>query len=304
MQQGVLFLNPRAGTFTPSDESALRTAAEENGLRVVDVRPGVNVRAVVRETLEAGLKSFVVAGGDGSLHHVAQALVGTEGVLGLVPVGSLNHLARDLQVPLGDWRAAMDVALHGPVRQIDVGRINGRYFLNSVMLGIYPTVSEFRERFRSMHSRWRAYAKALRLALRQFPHVSLVVEMDGRVETFRTQMFVVAVNSYDLDQAGLVAPKTTFNDSRVTIYSLSFMSRSQFVRAAAKYLRGKIVDVEGFRRIRTTHLRVDTARHRMKISVDGELVEMETPLQIAVVPASLLVRAPGSQMTSHHLHKS
>jgi diacylglycerol kinase family enzyme len=234
----------------------------------------------------------VVAGGDGSVHHVVQGLVGTDGVLGVVPVGSLNHLARDLQVPLGDWRAALDIAVRGNVRQIDVGRINGRYFLNSVMLGIYPTITEFRERFRSLHSRWRAYAKATRLALRQFPHVSLVVELDGRIETFRTQMFVIAINMYDLNQAGLIAPKMTFNDGRVTIYSLSFMSRTQFVRAAAKYLRGKIVDVDGFRRIRTTHLRVDTAKRRMRVSVDGELVEMETPLQIAAVPSSLLVRAP------------
>lgn len=293
MRRGILFLNPRAGTFATGDESALRTAAHEGGLRVVDVDRSVNVRALIREALDAGLKSFVVAGGDGTVHHVAQALVGTEGILGVVPVGSLNHLARDLQIPLGDWRAALDIALTGEVRQIDVGRVNGHYFLNSVMLGIYPTISEFRERFRSLHSRWRAYAKAARLALHQFPHVSLVVELDGRVETFRTQMFVVAVNSYDLEQGGIVVPKTTFNDGRVTIYSLSFMSRSQFVRAAAMYLRGKIVDVPGFRRIRTTHLRVDTGRRKLRVSLDGELIEMETPLQIAAVPSSLLVRAPG-----------
>jgi YegS/Rv2252/BmrU family lipid kinase len=293
MRRGVLFLNPRAGTFTAADESSLRTVAAENGLRVVEVHRGINVRTIVRETLDAGLKTFIAAGGDGTVHHVVQALVGTEGVLGVVPVGSLNHLARDLQIPLGDWRAAMEIALRGEVRQIDVGRVNGSYFLNSVMLGIYPTISEFRERFRSLHSRWRAYVKATRLALHQFPHVSLVVEMEGRVETFRTQMFVVAVNSYDLTTAGIVAPKTTFNDGRLTIYSLSFMSRSQFVRAAAMYFRGKVVDVPGFRRIRTAQLRVDTGKRGLRVSIDGELVEMETPLQIAAVPSSLLVRAPG-----------
>lgn len=293
MRRGVLFLNPRAGTFTTFEESALRTAADEAGLRVVDIHRSVNVRAVVRESLDAGLKSFVVAGGDGSVHHVVQALVGTDGVLGVLPLGSLNHLARDLQIPLGDWRAALDIALKGEVRQIDVGRVNGHYFLNSAMLGIYPTISEFRERFRSMHSRWRAYAKAARLALHQFPHVSLVVELDGRVETFRTQIFVVAVNTYDLEQAGIVAPKVTFNDGRLTIYSLSFMSRPQFVRAAAMYFRGKVVDVPGFRRIRTAQLRVDTGRRKLRVSIDGELREMETPLQIAAVPSALLVRAPG-----------
>lgn len=293
MRRGILFLNPRAGTFSTGDESSLRTLAEENGLRVLDVRPELDVRKAVREALDTGMRTFVVAGGDGSVHHVAQSLVNTEGVLGVVPVGSVNHLARDLEVPIGDWQAAFDIAIKGEIRQIDVGRVNGRYFINSVMLGLYPSISEFRERFRSINNRWAAYFKAARLALRHFPHVTLVLEHDGRVETLRTQMFVVAVNAYDLSTVGMVAPKTTLHDGRLSIYSLSFMSRTQFVRAAAKYFRGKIVDVPGFRAIRTAQLRVDTGRGRLRVSLDGELTEMQTPLQIAAVPSSLLVRAPG-----------
>ena len=292
MRRGILFLNPRAGTFAAGDESSLRTLAEENGLRVVEIEPSVDVRTIVREALDAGLRAFVVAGGDGTLHHVAQALVGTEGVLGVVPVGSVNHLARDLQIPVDDWRAAFEVAIRGSLRQIDVGRVNGQYFINSLMLGIYPTLTAYRERFRSMNNRWAAYFKATRLALRHFPHVTLVVELDGRVETFRTQLFVIAVNSYDLSQIGLVSPKTTFNDGRLSIYSLSFMNRLQFIRAAAKYFRGKIGEVPGFRSIRTPQMRVDTGRRLLRVSLDGEVADMATPLQIAAVPSSLLVRGP------------
>jgi len=291
-RNGILFLNPRAGTFSAAEESDVRTLAYESGLRVVDIQPEVDVRKIVREALDAGLKTFVVAGGDGSVHHVAQALVHTEGVLGVVPIGSVNHLARDLGVPIGDWRAALEIALRGQLRQIDVGRVNGHYFINSVMLGLYPTISAFRERFRSLHSRWRAYFKAFRLALHHFPHVTLVVELNGRVETFRTQMFVVAVNAYDLSTTGVVSPKTSFNDGRVSIYTLSFMSRWQFIRAAAQYFRGKIGEVPGFRSIRTSQLNVDTGKRRLRISVDGELMDLGTPLQIVAVPSSLLVRAP------------
>jgi len=291
-RNGILFLNPRAGTFSAGDESALRTLAYENGLRVVEVQPKIDVRAIVREGLGAGLRAFVVAGGDGSIHHVAQALVGTEGVLGVVPIGSVNHLARDLELPVGDWRAALEIAVRGTVRQIDVGRINNRYFLNSVMLGLYPHISEYRERFRSMHSRWRAYLKAIRLAIHHFPHVTLVMEHDGHVETLRTQMFVVAINAYDLSQTGVVSPKTTFNDGRLAVYSLSFMNRLQFVGVVAKYLRGRIGEVPGFRSLRTTNLKLDTGKRRLRISVDGELVDLDTPLQISAVPSSLLVRGP------------
>jgi diacylglycerol kinase family enzyme len=221
--------------------------------------------------------------------------VSTEGVLGVVPIGSVNHLARDLGIPL-EWRAALDIAVTGDIRQIDVGRVNGRYFLNSLMLGLYPTISAYREHFRSTHSKWRAYLRAMRFALRQFPHVTLVVELEGRVETVRTQMFVIAVNAYDLEAGGIVSPKTTFNDGRLSIYSLAFMSRTQFIRAAAKYFRGKIMDVPGFHRVRTAQLRIDAGRRRtMRVSVDGELLDLETPLQIASVPASLLVRGPKAE---------
>ncbi len=288
--KGVLFLNARAGTFSTADEESLRALARERELRVVDVVPEIDVRTIVREALESGQKTFVVAGGDGSVHHVAQALVQTEGVLGVVPVGSVNHLARDLRLPMGDWRAAFEVAVSGTIEQIDVGRVNERYFINSVMMGIYPTVSEYRERFRSMHSRWRAYFKAARLALRHFPHVTLVLELDGRVDTLRTQMFVIAVNAYDLSTTGMVAPKTTLSDGRLTMYSLSFMSRFQFMRAAAQYFRGRIGDVEGFRSVRMTHVRIDTGRRHLRFSVDGELADLQTPLNVTAVPASLLVR--------------
>lgn len=291
-RDGILFLNPRAGTFSAADESSLRTLAYENGLRAIEVHPGIDVRTAVREALAAGLRKFVVAGGDGTIHHVAQALVGTEGVLGVIPAGSVNHLARDLDIPVDDWRAAFEIAVRGSTRQIDVGRVNGQYFLNSMMLGVYPAVSEFRERFRSTHSRWRAYLKAIRFALHKFPHVTLVIEYDGRVETLRTQMFVVSVNAYDLSQTGAISPKTTFNDGRLAMYSLSFMSRIQFVGVVAKYLRGRIAGVAGFRSIRTSSLRLDTGKRRLHLSIDGELVDLDTPLQIAAVPASLLVRGP------------
>ena len=290
-RHGILFVNPRAGSFSAAEESELRALAEETGLRVVDVVPGVDVREVVKATLDSGLRDIVVAGGDGSIHHVLQALVGTEGILGIIPVGTVNHLARDLGIPL-DWREAMRVVSEGTVRQIDTGRVNGIHFLNGVMLGLYPTISEYRERFRSTHSKWRAYLRATRMAMGHFHHVTLVLDSDGKLETIRTQMFIVAVNTYDLTQSGLIALKTSLDDGRLTVYSLSFMDRLEFIRAAAKFMRGRINEVEGFRRMRIAQIRIDSANRNLKVAVDGELIEIAPPLQIAAVPASLLVRAP------------
>jgi diacylglycerol kinase family enzyme len=291
MPGGVLFLNPRAGSFSDADEAELRERARAAGLEIIDVHPSVDVAAITREHLRQGEKSFVVAGGDGSIHHVAQALIASEGVLGIVPTGTVNHTARDLDLPL-EWRQAMTVAVSGRVRQIDTGRVNGIHFLNSVMVGIYPTITEYRERFRSTHSKWRAYLRGMRLAMRQFPHVNLVVELPDRVETLRTQLFVVSINAYDLTEGGLAAPKVSLDDGRLTIYSFGFMSRMQFIAAAAKFFRGKLEEVEGFRRIRTATLRIDSARPLLRVSIDGEVRDLVPPLQIQAAPASLLVRTP------------
>ena len=289
--RGVLFLNPRAGSFTAGDESELRTLAYDGGYRVVEVTPAIDVREVVRTTLATGLREFVVAGGDGSIHHVVQALVGTEGVLSILPVGTVNHAARDLGVP-ANWRDAFQVALRGTMRQIDTGRINGIHFLNSVMIGVYPTITEYRERFRSTHSKWRAYARAAIIAMRQLRHVTLVVEMDGRVETMRAELFIVSVNAYDLSTTGMVALKTTLEDGRLSVYSFSFKSAFEFIRAAAKFFRGKVAELDGFRSVRTAKLRIDVPKSHLRVSIDGEVTDLQSPLQIAAVPASLLVRVP------------
>lgn len=286
--RGVLFLNARAGSFSSAEESELRTRAYDAGLRVIEIVPGIDIRSIVRSSLDSGLRSIVVAGGDGSIHHVLQPLAGTDGILGIIPIGTVNHFARDLGIPL-DWREALRIATEGEVRQIDTGRVNGIYFLNGVMLGVYPTITEYRERFRSTHSKAAAYVQAIRMGMRQFHHVTLVVDVEGKLETLKAVLFVVSVNTYDLSQAGFVARKTSLDDGRLTVYSLAEMDRRTFVRAASKFMRGKIEEVQGFRRMRTTHVRIDSARD-IPVAVDGELQDFTCPLQIVAAPASLLVR--------------
>lgn len=291
-RSGIFFVNPRSGSAAGATESDLRRAADEYGLELVAIEPSVDCGALVQQALARGERNIVVGGGDGSIHHIAQSIVGTEGVLGIVPLGTVNHLAKDLGMPL-EWRAALDVAARtGIEQQIDVGRANGQYFLNTLMMGLYPTISRYREKFRSTHNKWLAYSKGARMALRTMHHAKLVVDIDGKLETLVTPMFVISVNAYDLTQPGPVLMRTTFSDGRLTIYTVGEMSRYEFMRAAAKYLRGRIADIAGFRMIRVAKLRVDSAHHHMRISMDGEPAEVTPPVQIEAVPAALLVRRP------------
>ncbi|MGA7617500.1 MAG: diacylglycerol kinase family protein [Thermoanaerobaculia bacterium] len=286
---GVLVLNPRSGSLGEEERHELRERADAAGLEVVELGGDVDLAALVRSNLAKDRRLVVAAGGDGTIHHVIQHLVGTESVLGVIPLGSFNHFARDAGLP-ADWREAFELALHGRERQIDTGTVNGRHFINNLMLGVYPALVRDRERLRGGAGKWKAYRRALGLALRRFPHVSLALETPHSLETVRTQLFAVSVNSYDLSKIGILAKKVTLDDGRLSVYWLPFQTRIQFTRTLLRYLRGQLEDVDGFRRLATTRLRVDAPHRRVSIAVDGELFEMERPLNISINPAALVVR--------------
>jgi len=290
---GTLFLNRLSGVrLTPVDVAGLREEAAARGLHVVELGDDVNLRAIVRERTMRGDRVFIAAGGDGTVHHVIQALVNTDAILGVVPTGTYNHFARDLGIPIG-WRAALDVALTGETRQIDTGRINDRFFVNNVTLGLYPKFVAHREEKGRDYPRWKARLFAAYITLRNYPHVILNVESDHeRHEVIRTHMFMVSNNGYDLSRIGVEAPRDRLNEGRVSVYWLPHIPRWQLTRFIARYLAGRVRETPGFRSYRTMRMRVQSTKSKLEVGIDGELFELPTPLAITIVPQSLNVRVP------------
>ncbi len=287
-----MFLNPTAGVrFPPTETSALEAAAKEAGLEVFQVERGVDVSATIREQMHLGRKLFVAAGGDGTISSVVQALVNSEAVVGVVPLGTYNHFARDLGVPL-DWREALDVALSGTVRQVDTGRVNDRFFINNVSIGLYPELVARREERGRDYPRWKARLHAAYATLRKYPHVTLAIETEYLHEVVRTHVFLVSNNSYDLSRIGVEAPRSTLEEGRLSVYWLPHIPRIALMRFLAHYLAGRVRNAPGFRSFRTTHLKVQSAKKRLSLGVDGEVVAMAPPLVITIVPKSLLVKVP------------
>src|SRR5438128_1727531 len=101
--------------------------------------------------------AVVMGGGDGTLSCAVKALVGGDKPLGILPLGTLNHFARDLGVPSG-LDGAVRTVVAGHVRCVDVGEVNGHLFLNNSSLGIYPEVVRERDEIheRGAGSRWPA----------------------------------------------------------------------------------------------------------------------------------------------------
>jgi YegS/Rv2252/BmrU family lipid kinase len=271
--------------------SAIETAADEAGLEVIRVSRHIDCSSIIREQMRVGRNLFIAAGGDGTIHNVVQPLVNTEAMLGVLPLGTFNHFARDLGLPL-DWRAALEIVLSGTTRQIDVGRVNERYFVNNLSIGLYPQFVSRRESRGRDTNRWMARIYAAVATLRKYPYVTLAIETDYLHEIIRTLIFVVSNNSYDLSRIGVEAPRNTLEGGRLSVYWLPRVSRIALARFLAHYFAGRVRTAPGFRSFRTVRLRVQSPRKHLHLGVDGEVVTMPPALIITAVPKSLLVKVP------------
>ena len=141
-------VNSGAGSVRASGLTAegLRRLFREAGVEAeVHVIPGDRIAETARAALESGIDALVAGGGDGTIRSVAGVLAGGDVPLGVLPVGTLNHFARDLGIPV-DLPAAVRLIADGAPRALDVGEVNGEIFVNNSMLGFYPPVVEVRDR--------------------------------------------------------------------------------------------------------------------------------------------------------------
>jgi diacylglycerol kinase family enzyme len=287
-----LFLNRNSGAkLAPGELDALREAAAGAGIEILEIAPELDCAHEIRERARRGVRLFIAAGGDGTVHHVLQAVVQSDATLAVLPLGTYNHFARDLNIPL-DWREALEVAMNGESRQIDTGRINDRFFVNNVSLGLYPELVARREEQGRDYPRWKARLFALYTTLRKYPHVTLSVETAHRSEVLRTHVFLISNNRYDLERLGIEASRDSLTEGKLSVYWLPHTSRLRLTRFLARYATGRVRSIPGFRSFKTMRMRVHTPRSHLKVGIDGEVFTMAPPLVVTAVPRSLLVRVP------------
>ena len=128
-----------------------------------------DVSELVRAAVRRGATVVAAGGGDGTVNAVASVLVGTETTLGVLPLGTLNHFAKDIGIPL-EMEEALAVLRDGKVQHVDVGTVSDRIFINNSGLGLYPDMVFNRERRQNrarpngLPSFWRAYVHSVAIA--------------------------------------------------------------------------------------------------------------------------------------------
>ena len=291
---GTLYYNVTAGSYDPATFDPVLERAREQNLEPVRIDETPDIAADITQRIDRGHTLFVIAGGDGSIHHAVQGLAATEAVLAVIPVGTFNHLAKDLGIPLEPMEA-LEVALNGRTRAIDVATVDGRYFVNNMLLGIYPQIVRRRESLRRYYSKWRAYWNAVRYALKRFQHVNVQLESEHHLQQVKTHVFAIAVNEYEMYNRGVLAPKRSFDSGRLTIYWIPYRPKWSYLPTLARYLRGRIQPGTELRSVSTRAVKISSAQGELRAGIDGELVSVATPFQVMIVPGGLKIRVPRSE---------
>ena len=178
-----VIVNTTSGTgHSPQDLEALGSELRDAGIeaRVLAAKSGQQIGEFARAELKGSTPVVVAAGGDGTISSVAQAVRGTETVLGVLPLGTRNHFAKDLGIPV-DRREAIRVIAEGQRKAIDVGEVNGHVFINNSSLGLYPDLVHNREKQsrRLRHGRRSAMLWAVLASMRRTPLLNLALQLDG-----------------------------------------------------------------------------------------------------------------------------
>lgn len=233
---------------------------------------------------------LVACGGDGTVSGVASQVHGSQAALGILPLGTLNHFARDLGI--SSLAAAEHALTRGNTRMVDIARLNGRIFLNNSSIGIYPVIVLERNAARKTGiPRWPAFVWACLKAAAKPPLVRLWLEPDQGHLARVTPFLFVGNNLYRTEGLAL-GTREALDGGVLGICTARHHGRLGIVRLAIRSIVGTIRQDRDFTMLTARTLVVRTAARNVRVSLDGELWQSRPPLNYEILPGALKVMAP------------
>jgi diacylglycerol kinase family enzyme len=291
----VIVLVNRGGGSAADAEARIAEAFEGRGVNV-DVRliePAELDRHCAEAAAAKGVDGLVAAGGDGTISTVAGAVAGTGMPLGVLPMGTLNHFARDAGIPMDLKEAAAAIA-GGRTRPVDVAEVNGRVFINNSAVGLYPMLVRAREaqQRRLGRTKRRAMLVAAGRALWRFPSRRLTLRFAGMKAPVETPLLFVGNNKYETGLLSL-GKRPSIDHGELCVYAPLARSRLGFAWLSLRAVLGRpdrqadFLTVEGIE-----EAEIDSRRRSLIVAVDGEALPMETPLRYRIRAGALKLIVP------------
>jgi len=244
-----------------------------------------NASETIRQHIGAA-DLIVIGGGDGTVNRALHGLLEAKLPFGILPMGTANDLARTLELP-ADLTAACDIILAGKTKRIDVGRVNGRPFLNVASIGLATEVTKLLSR--GAKSRWGVLAygwAAIRALFRGQP---FAVEICCEGEVFRVRTWQVTVGNGRSYGGGLTIHEgARIDDGLLNLLSLEVEHSWQLLPLFPALWRGRLDPVHTVRTMQGTRIEIRPVRRPRSITADGELLG-KTPAIFEIQPQALSV---------------
>ncbi len=286
-----VIINRRAGSV--QTEGQRETV--ENAFREADLKAEIqfvepeDLDRTLDQVLDRRPPRLVLGGGDGTLNSGIQRLVGGETALGILPVGTMNHYAKNLGLPV-DVAAAAKILARDRQQALDLGSINGRYFLNNALLGIYPHAVARREAHRQRLGmrKFPAMGYAFLGALWKLRTLTLSLETETDRREVRTPFVMVSNNRY---VGGVLSglERDDLQGGQLGIYYTPSPGRGDLFRLGLKILTGRLEQGPGLETMEGARVRILNSHHHYRVAIDGEVLKMRLPLELKIHPGVLRV---------------
>src|SRR5258706_8134739 len=292
-----VIINARSG-FGDKDE-VRRRLMEILQARGVDsegllAENGAEVAALAKNSVQEDWTVITAGGGDGTINTVASYLIGTDKIFGVLPLGTLNHFARNLRIPL-DLEGAAQAVILGRPASVDVAEVNGRVFLNNSSLGLYPTIVQEREKQQRLGSgKWPAFVWATLAAFRRYPFLHVRLVAGGKKIARKTPFVFVGNNEYLMERLN-IGGRERLDRGLLSLYVTNRTGRWGLIRLGLRALLGRLREEKDFLALLTDEVTIETRHRRLRVAFDGEVATMQTPLHYQSRPGGLRVMVPPAE---------
>lgn len=289
-----IIISASAGSGDNTKAAELLTGLFKEAQIDVDIslaQSGAEVTELARAAARDSYNVIVAAGGDGTVSSVAAAVIDSDKILGVLPLGTLNHFARDLGIP-ADLQQAARTLIAGHAIEVDAAEVNNRIFLNNSSLGLYPIIVREREKRQRLGFRkWPAFVWATIQALRRNPFLDVRLRIKGELLDRTTPFVFVGNNEYAMDLFN-IGVRDRLDRGELSIYITHGTSRLKLIGLALRAVVGRLRNDKDFLALRSDEVKIQTARKRVRVAFDGEIDVMEAPLHYRVRSRALRVIVP------------
>lgn len=286
MSRLFIVYNESAGTGK-STKAAILDAFSASDLELNFVQIGDNFEEQIPSLAKDDI--LVAAGGDGTVNAVAQLAVQHAITMGVLPLGTLNHFAKDIGLPIEISQAAAIISKHS-TKQIDYCTVNDRVFVNNSSIGIYPRTVRKREKLEGQVGKWpAAFIAAIRTAFK-ISATHLEFDFGDTKATYKTPMVFIGNNSYQYEELGFTN-RTNLAGGKLFIYIIRANRLRGLLQVVALGLFGKLRSKDVLDEMHT-ELTIKSPKDILDVTVDGEVISLRPPLQYKMHPKALQICVP------------